>query len=82
MSREAHVQFWERAEVQSLRATRPTAEAFFSTLKIEFIYRQHFATHRQAHAAIFEWIEAFYNLRRCHSSLRYLSPIDFENQNI
>lgn len=57
------------------------AEAFFSTLKTEFIYRRHFATHRAAHAAIFEWIEAFYNLRRRHSAIGNLSPFDFENQN-
>jgi len=57
------------------------AESFFSTLKIEFIYRHHFATRRAAQSAIFEWIAAFYNLRRRHSSLGYLSPVDFENQN-
>lgn len=57
------------------------AEAFFSTLKTEFIHRQQFATRRQAHAAIFEWVEAFYNLRRRHSSIGNISPVDFENKN-
>jgi transposase InsO family protein len=56
------------------------AEAFFSTLKSELVYRVRFATRAQAQAAIFEWIEAFYNLRRRHSSLGNLSPVDFENQ--
>lgn len=56
------------------------AEAFFSTLKLEFIYRHRFGTRRDAQAAIFEWIEAFYNLRRRHSALANTSPVDFENQ--
>lgn len=56
------------------------AEAFFSTLKIELVYRTRFATRALARAAIFEWIEAFYNLRRRHSSLHNISPVDFENQ--
>ena len=56
------------------------AEAFFSTLKLELVYRRTFADHAQARTAIFEWIEAFYNLHRRHSSIGNLSPIDFENQ--
>jgi transposase InsO family protein len=56
------------------------AEAFFSTLKIEFVYRHRFASRTQARRAIFEWIEAFYNRLRRHSALGYISPIDFENQ--
>ena len=56
------------------------AEAFFSTLKIELVYRHDFHDHDQARQVVFEWIEAFYNLRRRHSSIGYLSPIDFENQ--
>ena len=56
------------------------AEAFFSTLKIELVYRRAFADHSQARAEIFEWIEAFYNLRRRHSSIGNVSPIVFENQ--
>lgn len=56
------------------------AESFFSTLKLEHTYRHDFADHDEARQQTFEWIEAFYNLRRRHSSLGYLSPIDFENQ--
>lgn len=56
------------------------AEAFFSTLKLEFVYRHRFATREIARRATFEWIEAFYNRRRRHSTLGHLSPIDFENQ--
>lgn len=56
------------------------AESFFSTLKIEHTCRHRFANHHEARHATFEWIEAFYNLRRRHSSIGYLSPVDFENQ--
>lgn len=56
-------------------------ESFWSTLKLELIYRSEFQTHDQARRAIFDFVEAFYNRRRLHSSLNYLSPVDFENQN-
>jgi putative transposase len=56
------------------------AESFFSTLKLEHTYRHDFTDHAKARQQTFEWIEAFYNLRRRHSSIGYLSPIDFENQ--
>jgi len=56
------------------------AEAFFPTLKIELVYRCAFADHAKARAEIFEWIEAFYNLRRRHSSIGNVSPINFEKQ--
>ena len=55
------------------------AEAFFSTLKRECVHRYRFATRAQAQQTVFEWIEAFYNLKRRHSALGYQSPIDFEN---
>lgn len=56
------------------------AETFFSTLKIEHTYRHRFANQEEARQSTFEWIEAFYNLRRRHSSIGYISPVDFENQ--
>jgi transposase InsO family protein len=56
-------------------------ESFWSTLKLELVYRREFATRQQARAAIFEYIETFYNRQRAHSALGYLSPIDFELQN-
>lgn len=55
-------------------------ESFWSTLKCGLIHRTRFATRAQARAAIFEWIEVFYNRTRFHSALGYQSPVDFETQ--
>jgi len=55
-------------------------ESFWSTLKCGLIHRSHFATRAAARAAIFEWIEVFYNRTRFHSALGYQSPVDFETQ--
>jgi len=54
------------------------AESFFATLKTELIYLRRFATKAEAREAIFEFIEGFYNRVRRHSTLGYLSPVDFE----
>ena len=56
-------------------------ESFWSTLKNELVHRQTFATRAAARAAIFEYVEVFYNRQRLHSALGYRSPVDFENQN-
>jgi putative transposase len=56
-------------------------ESFWSTLKQELIYRRSFKTRAEARQAIFDFVETFYNRRRLHSSLQYLCPVDFENQN-
>jgi putative transposase len=55
-------------------------ESFWSTLKYEVVYPRRFATCAEARTAIFDYIETFYNRRRLHSSLGYLSPIEFESQ--
>jgi transposase InsO family protein len=55
-------------------------ESFWSTLKCGLVHRSRFATRAQARAAIFEWIEVFYNRTRFHSALGYKSPVDFETQ--
>jgi transposase InsO family protein len=54
------------------------AESFFATLKTECVYPRRFATKREAREAIFDFIEGFYNPRRRHSTLGYLSPMEFE----
>jgi transposase InsO family protein len=55
-------------------------ESFFATLKAELIHRTRFRTRDEARAAIFEYIEVFYNRRRLHSALGYLSPAEFERR--
>ena len=52
-------------------------ESFWSSLQRELVQ---FATRAEARAAIFEWIEIFYNRERCHSALGYQSPVDLETQ--
>lgn len=54
------------------------AENFFSCLKCECVHLQHFATRNAARAAIFRYIEAFYNTVRTHSGIGWLSPNAFE----
>jgi putative transposase len=58
-----------------------TMESFWSTLKTEWLHQQHFQTHREARLAIFDYIETFYNPKRLHSALGYLSPVDYERIN-
>lgn len=53
-------------------------ESFFKTLKSELVYQQEYQTPEQARRSIFEYIEVFYNRKRLHSSLGYLSPVEFE----
>ncbi|ALL64273.1 integrase catalytic region [Paraburkholderia caribensis MBA4] len=53
-------------------------ESFFGTLEAELLDREHFGTHEQARRRIFWYLESWYNLRRLHSSLRYRSPLEFE----
>jgi transposase InsO family protein len=53
-------------------------ESFWATLKKELVYQTTFSTRQEARAAIFEFIEVFYNRYRLHSSLNYTSPATFE----
>ena len=78
MSREAHVRFCESVEVKSLRATRPVAESFFHTLKVETIHGETFATREDMRRTVFEYSEVDYNRIRRHSANGYISPLDFE----
>lgn len=56
-------------------------ESFWSTLKLELVYRREFVSRQQARSEIFDFIETFYNRQRAHSALGYFSPVDFELQN-
>jgi transposase InsO family protein len=53
-------------------------ESFFASLKKELVHDADFATRAQARAALFEYIEVFYNGQRRHSSLGYVSPAEYE----
>jgi putative transposase len=55
-------------------------ESFWSSLKYETVYHHRFATRAEARSAIFNYIEAFYNRTRLHSSLGYVSPVTFESK--
>lgn len=54
------------------------AESFFGTLKTELVDDEDYKTKDEARASLFHYIEAFYNRRRRHSYLDYLSPVEFE----
>ena len=69
MSRSGNV--WDNAAMES----------FFSSLKTERTARTTYRTRDQAKADVFDYIERFYNPRRRHSTLGYLSPMEFERQN-
>ena len=56
------------------------AESFFATLECELVDRSRWRTHAEARMAVFDFIEAFYNPRRRHSSLAYLSPAEYERR--
>jgi putative transposase len=56
------------------------AESFFATLKKELVYRTTFMTRSQARQELFSWIEGWYNCRRLHSTLGYLTPIAWEQR--
>jgi putative transposase len=56
------------------------AEGFFATLEREVINRRTFKSQTKARMAIFTWLEGWYKLRRRHSSLGYLSPVNYERK--
>jgi len=78
-----------RLESQGLQASmngrksaydNAVAESFFSNLKNELVHHSDFHTRDQARAAIFDYIELFYNRKRIHQSLDYRTPDDVERQ--
>jgi putative transposase len=58
------------------------AESFFATLKKELVHRRSWPTRRELTSEVFEYIEAFYNRTRRHSTLGFLSPADYENRTL
>jgi putative transposase len=57
-------------------------ESFFASLKKELIRRRSWPTRRDAQSAVFAWTEGWYNRRRLHSTLGYLSPAQYENRTL
>ena len=55
------------------------SESFVATLKVELVHTCRFPTREAARSAIFEYLEVFYNRRRLHSSLGYVSPEGYED---
>ena len=53
-------------------------ESFFHSLKVEQTEGKRYATREEAKADVFEYLESYYNRKRRHSTLNYLSPCDFE----
>jgi putative transposase len=68
MSRSGNV--WDNAAMES----------FFSSLKIERTAHKSYHTRNEAKADVFDYIERFYNLVRRHSTIGYLSPVEFERR--
>jgi putative transposase len=73
--------------LQSMSSTRncydnAITETFFATLKKELVYLTKFETREKARGEIFRYIEIFYNRKRQHSALGYLSPYEFEMKNL
>jgi putative transposase len=56
------------------------AESFFATLECELLDRYHWPTRQALRTAVFDFIEAFYNRQRRHSTLAYQTPVDYEDQ--
>jgi hypothetical protein len=54
------------------------AENFFASLKLELIDRRSWTTRTQVRRAVFDYIEVFFNRRRLHSSLNYMTPVEYE----
>lgn len=54
------------------------AESFFSVLKTELVYHEKYDNHQDTLHSLFEYIEIFYNRERRHSTLGYLSPVNYE----
>jgi putative transposase len=83
--------FGERCRQMSVRPSMGTvgdaydnamAESFFASLEGELIERNSFQSKAQARMAVFTWIEGWYNPRRRHSGLGYLSPMNYERSHV
>ena len=53
-------------------------ESFFGSLKSELVHGRRFETHGELRSALFDYIEGFYNTRRRHTPLGFLTPVEHE----
>ena len=58
------------------------SESFFHSLKIEWVYFEKYNNQQDAGISIFEYIEIVYNRERLHTSLDYMSPVEYLKKNI
>jgi putative transposase len=88
-SQYASIAFGERCRKMGVRPSMGSvgdaydnamAESFFASLECELIDRQSWQTKTEARLALFTWVEGWYNPRRRHSALAYLSPMNFESK--
>jgi putative transposase len=82
-SQELHILVERYTIRQSMSATgncydNAVTESFFHTLKTEHAFFEHYETRQEARSSVFEYIEAFYNRQRLHSTIGYMSPSQFE----
>jgi putative transposase len=86
-SQYASIAFGERCRKMGVRPSMGSvgdaydnamAESFFASLECELINRRTWQTKTEARLALFTWIEGWYNPRRRHSALNYLSPMNYE----
>ena len=61
--------------------TRPCAESFFHTLKVEAIHGERFEDRESVRTAVFEYIELYYNTTRRHTTIDNASPVEYEMKN-
>ena len=69
---------WFSALRPRARHAEDVAESFFATIKGEMLDHETFDTRAEATAAIADYVDGFYNVHRLHSSIGYVSPIEFE----
>ena len=90
-SQYASIAFGERCKKMGVRPSMGSvgdaydnamAESFFASLECELIDRKSWPTKTEARLALFTWIEGWYNPRRRHSALNYLSPMNFEMRQV
>lgn len=84
-SKEYQQMLWQNDMICSMSRTgvpydNACAETFFSTIKMEMIYQEHFKTRMQAQAAIFEYIEVYYNRQRRNAAIGNIPPCEFRRR--